>query len=368
MKLIRSSKCSLKFATDHKLDELKTILSEYGRVCNIFIEYFWSKGTPSKSELLKEVVDLPKGTWLSARLRKVAAREAIDLIKSTHERWKSKPNKMVMPVHKGKRMFTSSTIAELQNKETTEFDAWLHIQSIGDKYILDLPVKFHKHFKKLTIQGKRLNSYIITEKYVQFCFEIETGPKKSGINAIGIDTGIKALASLNNGSQFGLDTEVCIERIKRCEHGSNGQKTARRAFKQRINEVVQQIVKEFKHIDLVVVEALKNLNYKSKLKRRLSKNMRRSIGSWAYRYWLKRLEQACETNRVSFRTVAPFYTSQTCPSCGQVDRRNRVGQVFQCLACGHTGNADIVAARNILARFLTGVYGSRYKPYEVKFV
>jgi IS605 OrfB family transposase len=367
MKLIRSSKCSLKFATKYKLDELKTILTEYGKVCNIFIDYFWKNGTPLKSDLLKDIVDIPKDTWMSARLRKVAAREAIDMITATKERWKNKPNKMVMPVHKGKRMYVSCTIAELQNKETKEFDAWLHVASVGDDYIFDLPIKFHKHFNKLACQGKRLNSYIITEKYVQFSFEIETGKKKTGINAIGIDTGIKALASINNGTQFGLDTESLIERIKRCEHGSNGQKQARRAFKQRINEVVQEIVKEFKHIDLVVVERLKNMNYKSKLKRRLSKNMRRSIGTWAYRYWLMRLEQACETNRVSFRSVAPFYTSQTCPSCGHVDRGNRVGQVFQCLKCGHTGNADIIAAGNILTRFLTGLYGARYKPYTMNF-
>ena len=368
MKLIRSTKCSLKFATAHKLDELKTILSEYGKVCNIFIEYFWKNGNPSKSDLLKNIVDLPKDTWISARLRKVSAREAIDMIVATKERWKNKPNKMKMPVHKGKRMYVSCTIADLvDSKETTEFDAWLHVASVGEKHILDLPIKFHKHYNRLAIKGKRLNSYIITDSYVQFCFEIDPGNKKEGINAIGIDTGIKALASINNGAQFGLDTESLIERIKRCQYGSNGQKQARRAFKQRIDEVVQQIVKEFKNIDLVVVEQLKNMNFKSRLKRRLSKNMRRSIGTWAYRYWLKRLEQACETNRVSFRTVAPFYTSQTCPSCGHADRGNRVGQVFRCLSCGHAGNADIVAARNILTRFLTGLYGARYKPYEAMF-
>ena len=178
MKLIRSSKCSLKFATKYKLDELKIILTEYGKVCNIFIKYFWDNGTLPKSELLKGIVDLPKDTWLSARLRKVAAREAIDMIIATRERWKNKPNKMVMPVHKGRRMYVSCTIAELQDKETKEFDAWLHISSIGGDHIFDLPIKFHKHFNKLAFLGKRLNSYIITEKYVQFSFEIETGKKK----------------------------------------------------------------------------------------------------------------------------------------------------------------------------------------------
>ena len=125
MKLIRSSKCSLKFATQLKLDELKTILTEYGKVCNIFIEYFWKNGTPSKSDLLKDIVDLSKGTWLSARLRKVAAREAIDMIVATKERWKNKPNKMKIPVHKGKRMYVSCTIADLiDSKESTEFDSF----------------------------------------------------------------------------------------------------------------------------------------------------------------------------------------------------------------------------------------------------
>jgi len=149
MKLIRSSKCSLKFATASKLSELKRVLTEYGRVCNIFIEYFWKNGTPSKSELLKEIVDLPKDTWLTARLRKVAAREAIDMIHAVKERWKDKPWKISMPIHKGKRAYVSCTIAELQDKETAEFDAWLHLASIGEDVILDIPIKFHKHFNKL---------------------------------------------------------------------------------------------------------------------------------------------------------------------------------------------------------------------------
>ena len=51
MKIVRSSKCSLKFATKHKTEELQTILTEYGKVCNIFIDHFWKNGTPSKAEL-----------------------------------------------------------------------------------------------------------------------------------------------------------------------------------------------------------------------------------------------------------------------------------------------------------------------------
>ena len=49
--------------------------------------------------------------------------------------------------------------------------------------------------------------------------------------------------------------------------------------------------------------------------------------------------------------VDPRDTSRTCRECGHVDKGNRVTQAdFECLACGHTGNADVNAALNILAR------------------
>jgi putative transposase len=131
-------------------------------------------------------------------------------------------------------------------------------------------------------------------------------------------------------------------------------------LKQRIDEVAKEVVA--KNMDLIVVESLKNLGKNSKLKRRLSKNIRRSIGSWNWKYWLTRLEMACEANRISFRQVTPYYTSQICPACSHTARGNRIGEMFQCQACGYTDNADINASRNILERFLTGKYGSCYKP------
>jgi IS605 OrfB family transposase len=360
MKFKRSVKCSIKFATKHKKQKLSNILTEYGRVCNFFIQHFW-KEIPSKSGLLKDIVNLPE-TWLSARLKKVAAREAIDMIQAVKQRWRNKPSKIKMPLHRGKRMFVSSTIADLQSSKNSIFDAWFHLSSIGDKTIIDIPIKYHRQFNKWNDKGKRLNAYIITNDYVQFVFEIETEPKKTEGKLIGIDTGIKALASTSDGKQFGKDVEKHIENIKRCKYGSKNQRRRRNALKQYINETVKEITNE--NPQLVVVEKLNNLNYKTKLKRRLSKNMRRSLGSWNYRYWLNRLQMAMEENRVSFRSVRPEHTSQRCSNCGHTERRNRKGEVFRCLKCDHSENADINAASNILQRFLRGLYGASYKPKE----
>ena len=49
--------------------------------------------------------------------------------------------------------------------------------------------------------------------------------------------------------------------------------------------------------------------------------------------------------------VDPAYTSQTCHECGQVAKESRRSQSkFECVACGHQGNADVNAALNVKAR------------------
>ena len=380
MKVVRSSICSFKFSTKEKRSQLRYVLSEYGRVVNLFIEKFWAtEERMTKYKLLAPIVNEPE-TWLTARLRKVAAREAIDMINSNlnkadkqrkiiqkkilacqhkgknHDRYNAKLEciKSVMPTHRGNHMYVSSMIANLKfPKTSSEFDAWLQVRCVGEKIGLDLPIKFYKHYNKLAIRGERLNSYIITKDSVQFCFEIETGTKKESGIELGLDTGINALATLSDGAQYGKDIWKHLERILRCQHGSNGQKTARRALRQYIDKVAKQVT-SLDELKVLVVEKLKGLNYQSKVKARLTKKMRASIGAWCYSYWLKRLQMNTEDNRVSFRRVLPYYTSQKCNACDHTDRNNRSGEVFKCQSCGHTDNADINAAKNILGRWFTG--------------
>ncbi|MDI6719073.1 MAG: zinc ribbon domain-containing protein [Methanomicrobiales archaeon] len=58
-----------------------------------------------------------------------------------------------------------------------------------------------------------------------------------------------------------------------------------------------------------------------------------------------------KTRRVGVRVIDGAYTSQQCSVCGFTHSDNRPDQAaFRCLACGHTENADINAARNIAAR------------------
>lgn len=353
MKIIRSTKCSLKYTTKKKRDLLNYIRNEYSRLVNMYIDIFWEK-CPHKMELMSSVLNNVDSKF-SYRLKLSASREAVDIIMS-HRKKEIK----VKPVHKNVHMcLTSQNIIFDTTKKSKQFDAWLHVFSIGNKIIFDVPIKFHKHYDKLNSGGKRLNSYIITKDHVQFCFEIETGPKKEKTECIGIDTGIKSLATSNTGRKFGEDIEKYIKNIERKGHNSKAKVRARRALKQRIDEVVKEVVQQG---NLIVVEKLKKITKKTKIKRRLNKNMRRSISNWNVMYWLNRLQQQCEWNRVSFRSVSPFKTSQMCSVCGYADRKNRRSEKFLCQECGHSDDADVNAAKNILHRFLTGPYGAGCKP------
>ncbi|MBI3950285.1 MAG: transposase [Acidobacteria bacterium] len=171
----------------------------------------------------------------------------------------------------------------------------------------------HRHlleraYREAVSPGQRLNSYIITDRYVQFSFKIETGRKKASGEQVGVDTGVNVLAALFTGLKLGIDIKALIETINRCQYASKRQKKLRRALKQRID--------------------------------------------------LERLRMACEWNRVSYRTVPPYKTSQQWSECGHTEQGNRLSwERFRCRRCGYADDADVNAARNILSRFLTGAYG-----------
>lgn len=87
----------------------------------------------------------------------------------------------------------------------------------------------------------------------------------------------------------------------------------------------------------------RNVAAKSRLNRR--------IAASAWSLLVRRTtEKASATEDCAVVRVDPRYTSQRCAACGHVDPGNRPSQaVFSCLACGHIDNADVNAAKNILA-------------------
>ncbi len=80
---------------------------------------------------------------------------------------------------------------------------------------------------------------------------------------------------------------------------------------------------------------------------RAQAGLTRSILAGGWSVFATRLEHKA-SGRVE--KVNPAFSSQRCSVCGHVARESRESQaLFRCVACGHTSNADLNAARNIAA-------------------
>ena len=372
MKITRSSKCYFnKWLTKSKMSELKDILKEYARVCNYFVEKYENEvPTKNKFDLLHaehiQTCISETKTFLTARLVKQAFSEAYGAIQSAKSNAENrKDKKYFRPTFNGKRMVFSECSQEHKLAETTVlFDYNITLKCLrtdkGRGYKISIPLKKHVQFNKWDNIGKVAKSVTITNKYVMFSFEIETGEKKQEGALLGFDFGMKRLGTLSNGGIIGEDIEKLLRELQGKKRCSKSYYRKKEEIKEYINKEVKDI--NFNEIKLIAVEKLKNMKYKMKERGRLSKNIRSVFYNLSYRQVLSRIQMLSEENRVTFRSVLPFNTSLECSHCGHIEKGNRLSQeLFICQRCGYTDNADYNASKVILKRFTTGTYGSCYK-------
>ena len=72
--------------------------------------------------------------------------------------------------------------------------------------------------------------------------------------------------------------------------------------------------------------------------------------------WLK-----CRSEELGIRIifVSAYKTSQRCALCGKIDSKNRKGEKFECVRCGHEDCADHNASENLEYLGLAGIYSFR---------
>lgn len=100
---------------------------------------------------------------------------------------------------------------------------------------------------------------------------------------------------------------------------------------------------------------------------RAKSGLNKSILDQGWFEFRRQLEYKLAWNGGWLVAVPPKNTSRTCPSCAHVSVENRKTQaLFECMACGFEGNADVVGAINVLraghARFACQVSGATMPP------
>ena len=125
-----------------------------------------------------------------------------------------------------------------------------------------------------------------------------------------------------------------------------------------IEKTTTELVRNY---DLIVMEDLKIKNMTRSAKGTVEnpgknvaqkRGLNRSILAQGWGMFRKRLTDKAinATTPAEIIFVNSAYTSMRCSECGHMEPKNRKSQaIFCCLKCGYTDNADVNAAKNILA-------------------
>lgn len=202
--------------------------------------------------------------------------------------------------------------------------------------------------------------------YLYVTVDVGDVPPGNPSGWLGIDLGIANVASDNDGDAF-AGAHLCGLRDRharlRARLQKKGTKAALRLLRKRrrkerrfaTNEnhrISKAIVRKARDTGRgIAVEDLTGIRERTTVQRQ----RRRIHHSWAFHQLRGFLTYKAALAGVPMVAVNPRHTSQACPECGCIDRRNRPSRArFLCVSCGHAAPADTNAARNIASRGAVG--------------
>lgn len=337
-------------ANKGKVAKVHAFLVEYANCVNYFIARLWSEGKFSGRYLDKEyIISARKSFNLTARLIQCAGKQAFEVVKSQR---KLSKRQQQMPHLKNLTANLDSRFWKISSESNTY--EWLIIQS-GVKFLI--PFNKTKMWNKWVDAGFKLSKSLrLSSKnhklIIEFLFEKEAPELKIQGTTEGLDLGYVNLATCSDGQIIGKGLNQFIRTFKKREKHTHKQ-------------IEHKALHELKQLDLssvntLVVENLKNV--KSNTRGRFSREHNRRLSHWLYAKVINWLGQRCEEQGIRLEFKSPYKTSQFCRICGKWDKRNRSGEKFKCVNCGHEEHADSIGSQNLKLLGLAGVYSLRLLP------
>jgi IS605 OrfB family transposase len=192
--------------------------------------------------------------------------------------------------------------------------------------------------------------------YIQIALDAESIAPKRPTGHLGVDLGIKNLASLSTGERFsGAQTETIRNHFQAMRPilQKKGTKGAKRLLKRLsgrekrfmawVNHTISaRIIRFARHHGLIVViEDLRGIRQRANWR----KAQRQRLHRWSFYQLRSFLAYKALRDGVELITVKPAYTSKTCHKCLRLGTRH--GDSFNCEYCGYSGHADYNGACNI---------------------
>jgi transposase len=342
--LIRSVPISLDLSTASKKRALNALIEEVRSSINFFCRSLWKN--PGKLDA--ETMNRFTGRTLSYRHRSNALKIALETVSTTKSNARLLGIKPSIPVSKN-AIILSSLVCKIEPGKKS-FNYVLKVSGLKSGKPIVIPFKSHKRlnhwlgnpgasFKQGAIINLKRNRAIL---WISVPQEAGTKPGKT----LGVDIGKNKMLATSEEEFFGTDFKRICDDVKRKKPGSKAKRRARTTRKCYINRTCKQL--PWSSMGCLRIENLKHLKRGKKIGR--GKRFRIAMAPLVYREVGTRLTQLAQENRVRLELVNPKNTSRTCPQCGLAAKENRVGEVFKCIRCNYTADADYVGALNILVR------------------
>jgi len=347
----RASRVYLTHANVGKVAALKRSFLLYVNVVNYFIERFWSMEdfTPALADkvITHRAVNRFK---ITARLAQCAAKQAKEIVRSQKER-----KVKTMPLLRRKVATLDNRFVKIEEFKGAAFDLGLSFASGMPK--ITIPINQTGNMNRFWGHGWHTSSTIRLGMnrrgvWIELIFEKKHPELRTEGKVIGIDRGFRKAFVTSDCQEIGAELRVQIRRK------GKRSKTSYYHIRTELFRCLKGL--KLEGVKMIVLEDLRYIKHGKR--GTFSRQVNRLLSFWSLTRAVNWMRCCCEDKGVRIKFVSPYKTSQRCHRCGKIDSRNRKGERFRCVSCGHEDDADHNAAKNLEYLGLAGVYSLRLLP------
>lgn len=324
--------------------------NEYSRIVLLLIDKIWDN-LPEDLNLPKYLnyKDFPLETDLYARSFSSALEQALGIVKSAIERqrrvlWARKNKNLNIKNIAFSKPSPSSINPNLSSRccdfkfSRGKFYGFLRLKCIGKRYgSINIPIIVNPRSG-----GKMKGGFVFCRNFVNINWEIKKNPHPQGDKVIGIDQGLKAVATFSDGQStpekcpHGHSLDSILDKLSRKKKETKAFRRAQLHRKNFVNWSINQL--NFSGLREVRLEKVVNIRKGIRSSRKMS--------HWSNPEIRDKIKRRCEELEVPVVEQSCAYRSQRCSNCGLVRKANRKVKIYECKSCGFVSDADLNAAKN----------------------
>ena len=353
-------------------------MSDYNSACNIISRMAWETNTYGRYDLHHLSYKTIRTKFPNLKANHVI--RAIARVSASYKTLNENEKEAYAKFKAGKieRWYREQRMFKWRNGIELDEDLWGFLQDGSitistvygrAKHIQWFVNEYNGHLLKYRTNSATL-VYRRGKFYLHVVCTIEEKPEHKVQDFIGIDMGVKNIATTSDGEIWSSDkiefkrqwyawrraelkrvgTDSAKRRLKKLSGRENG-------FRRDVDHCISKhVVNNAERTGRgIAIEELDGITERT---RAIRKEQRAKHHSWSFNRLSTYISYKAKLRGVPVVVVDPRYTSQMCSNCGHTAKNNRSSQSqFTCRSCGFDAHADYNAALNIKNRATQQAYG-----------